>query len=152
MHALFLQLATVSARAGLAIAIVALVMGCSTTPIPGPDAPPDFAEPRDGAESLADLAVSCPNVFPVFDKSCSRDADCFIALHMINCCGDVAIGYDVGAQAAFTAVFTAAEKTCETMYPACGCAAPTKAEDGRTEVQGKIMVRCAMGMCSTYVP
>lgn len=147
MHASLRRFTATPSRTRLVITIMALATGCSTQPLPDPGAP-DFAVLGDGAGPTADLAVSCPNVFPVFDKSCSHEADCFIAFHMINCCGDLAIGYNISAQSAFSA----AEKTCEAMYPACGCAAPTKAEDGRTQVQGEIMVRCSTGTCNTYVP
>src|SRR5438477_571570 len=49
----------------------------------GTDGPAvDLATPIDLAMARArDLAVACPGTFPMFDKSCSTAADCFIARH-----------------------------------------------------------------------
>jgi hypothetical protein len=165
------RLVSTHAAAPLIAAIATLAAGCSTATIPGEGAPGDLASLQDGAATLdgaptpdlviaptpdllsspnPDLTIACPNVFPTFAKACSSDADCFIALHQINCCGTlVALGYSTSARAAFAA----AESTCEGMYPGCGCAqGPTKAEDGRTDLQGTISVRCSAGTCNTYVP
>lgn len=91
-----------------------------------------------------------PTVFPTFAKACSADGECAIAAHQINCCGTKAA---IGIQAATSADFAAAEQACEAQYPKCKCAAaPTKAEDGKSEQDGAIKVHCAAGQCATFVP
>jgi len=88
--------------------------------------------------------------FPLLEKGCAAATDCFIALHQTNCCGTtVAFGLNKIAERAFTA----AEVECANAAWGCACRAdPTLAEDGRTLVDGTIQVRCASGLCETYVP
>ncbi len=97
-------------------------------------------------------AVSCgigSSTFPTFDATCNTVSDCAIAVHQINCCGSKeALGIATSAVAAFNA----AEHTCESEYPACGCAeAPEVAQDGRDASQGTITVECSAHTCMTFV-
>jgi hypothetical protein len=88
--------------------------------------------------------------FPTWGHGCAADADCEIGRHMVDCCGTMAA---LGVLSTERAAFDAAEATCESMYPPCGCASrPTTAEDGRDETAGTIAVRCAAGECDTHVP
>jgi hypothetical protein len=125
-----------------ALAFVFILLGCShRSSEPTPDAPPGSVE------------ITCEShgtTFPLLVKSCAAATDCFVANHMVDCCGTfTAIGLNVASQAAFTT----AETACANAYPGCGCAArPTMAEDGRTEDMGPISVRCDNNLCRTFVP
>ena len=117
-----------------------VLLGCGSDDASPPDAGP------------GDVALACESggtTFPVLHKSCGAPTDCFVARHMINCCGTrTAIGLNVASEAAFTA----AEETCAQAYPGCGCAEfPTTAEDGRSEELGPIQVDCRAERCFTYV-
>jgi hypothetical protein len=57
--------------------------------------------------------------FPTFDKSCSTDADCALAVHTLSCCGNVLV---MAVNKAAIPAFQAAESTCESQFPGCGCA------------------------------
>jgi hypothetical protein len=100
-----------------------------------------------GAEVMC--AVAMNPTFPTFSKACRGDGECAIGVHQINCCGSQkAIGMNRGE----VPRFEAAEKLCRSQYPRCGCPTlPTVAEDGRSEIQGSILVRCDAGACMTYV-
>jgi hypothetical protein len=89
--------------------------------------------------------------FPTFDKTCTTAADCVTKLHMVNCCGSMTA---IGINATESAAFDAAEMTCQSQYPGCGCAAmPTTTEDGKTSMDDTlIQVDCLSGKCSTYLP
>lgn len=95
--------------------------------------------------------VMCPDVFPMFDKTCGVDSDCALALHTISCCGtEVAWGISTSEVAAFES----AEATCDSQYPECDCAPfPTLAEDGNEVMDANALaVTCQMGACMSYVP
>ncbi|HTN26585.1 MAG TPA: hypothetical protein VL180_02265 [Burkholderiales bacterium] len=96
------------------------------------------------------MCESHGTTFPLLEKSCSVTSDCFIALHMVSCCGtQTAIGLATTSESEFTA----AENKCEMAYPGCGCAeGPTTAEDSRNETMGTIQVECRAGACTTFVP
>ncbi len=66
--------------------------------------------------------------FPTFDKHCSIASDCALAVHTLSCCGNVlVIAINSGALPAFNA----AEATCDSQYPGCGCASNSvMIEDG----------------------
>lgn len=125
----------------IALALVAVLAACDS------DSDTD-ADASSGAFQL--VCESGGTTFPTLDKACSAPSDCFIAAHMMNCCGTrVAIGLNVSSQSAFTA----AETACSNAYPACGCAElPMQAEDGRREDMGTIQVDCRDQRCFTYVP
>jgi hypothetical protein len=105
-----------------------------------------------GAAPAVDCSTSGENYFPSFSKACAVPADCAIGFHQINCCGtQQAIGIAASEQAAFAA----AEATCASQYPGCGCAGgPTTAEDGKAADMGnaQIQVACTGGACTTFVP
>jgi len=107
-------------------------------------APPDAA----GTSELS--CESGDHVFPALDKTCTRASDCFIARHMVSCCGTlIAVGLNTSSQS----VFETTEAACAADFPACGCASqPTAAEDGRTEENGTIEVDCREQRCTTFVP
>jgi hypothetical protein len=89
--------------------------------------------------------------FPWLEKGCVAASDCFVANHMVDCCGTLtAVGLNVSAQAAFTT----AETKCANAYPGCGCAeGPTTTEDGKSQLGGgTIEVRCETDLCRTFVP
>jgi hypothetical protein len=88
--------------------------------------------------------------FPSFPKTCTTDAECFVAEHQINCCGTkVAWGLNVCAESQFSS----AEKQCDGQYPGCGCAEfPTQAEDGYTSSSnGDLAAQCVSGTCRSFV-
>jgi hypothetical protein len=124
-----------------ALLLAVVAVGCSKAPVDQADASPSSVE-------LA--CESHGTTFPSLEKACSLASDCFIAQHMVSCCGTM---FAVGLSTKAMAAFTDAETKCEAAYPGCGCAAgPTKAEDGRTSADGTISVRCDTGLCQTYVP
>jgi hypothetical protein len=103
--------------------------------------------------SPTSVALACESdgtTFPALEKACVEATDCFIADHLVSCCGTlIAVGLNTTSQSAFTA----AETTCADAYPGCECAEePTAAEDGRTNLDGAIAVRCDAGLCRTFVP
>jgi hypothetical protein len=104
-------------------------------------------------ETTADTGeeIMCPDVFPMFDKSCSGDNDCAVVVHTTDCCGNsVAIGINENEVDAFEA----AEAICDSQYPPCGCpAGPTVAEDGNQAFDpNDLDVECVMGACTSFVP
>lgn len=103
-----------------------------------------------GMADPVDCTASTP-VFPTFDRACTTEADCFIAFHMINCCGTREA---LGLNSAEKQAFDDAESICSAQYPACGCAqGPTKTDEGSTaNDDAMIQVQCASGQCMTYVP
>src|SRR5512138_1713743 len=119
------------------LVLVVLATSC-TSHGSNPDASPT-------SEQLA--CESKGTTFPSLEKACLVASDCFVAQHMISCCGTrIAVGFNVASEPAFTS----AETTCAMAYPGCGCASgPTKAEDGRTTIDGTITVRCDTGLCRT---
>jgi hypothetical protein len=99
--------------------------------------------------------VSCTGptpTFPTFDKRCERADDCFVAFHMVSCCGtQVAIGMSNIERDRFAAD----EARCDAQYPECGCpVGPTQAEDGRTAIDNsQIVVQCTVDrQCMTAIP
>lgn len=132
------------------------------------DVAPDTAVTADGQLDAADTAVdtasdtagdaaiqgvSCsgsPVKFPQFAKTCASDADCFVALHQINCCGTLgAFGLAAGEKAAFAA----AEAQCQAQYPDCKCAQqPTMGEDGYTTKDTDFKAVCQDSQCRAVVP
>ena len=119
-----------------------------------PDVPADA--PRDVAvDATPDAAIVCggssATSFPTFDRSCRGDADCFVAQHQTDCCGNSrAMGLAVSQRDAFTA----AERICSAMYPGCGCPArPPVADDGMIAVPpAMIVAACRSGLCTSFVP
>ena len=103
-----------------------------------------------GATFDVECAGGAP-AFPTFDKTCAAAGDCLLAFHQLNCCGTREA---IGIAKAEKAAFDAAEATCESQYPACGCAqSPTMTEEGSTSVdEAKIEVQCTGGSCMSYVP
>src|SRR2546430_15677212 len=90
--------------------LVIAITACSKGPQTQPDASPTSVE------------LTCEShgtTFPLLEKACTTAADCFIAQHMISCCGTmVAIGFNVSSKPAFTS----SERKCDAAYPGCGCA------------------------------
>ena len=129
--------------------LVLLVTSCSYFGTEDDQATPDAYT---GDASPTSVQVACESggtTFPFLEKGCVAATDCFVAEHMHNCCGtQIAVGLNKSAQAAFTQ----AEAACSMAYPGCGCAQfPTTAEDGRSETDGTIQVRCDSGLCTTFV-
>jgi hypothetical protein len=99
-------------------------------------------------------AVQCeasPPSFPAFDKSCTDAPDCVVALHQTDCCGNVMA---LGLSSAEKAAFGAAEQTCRSQYPGCGCpAGPISTEEGQTTTDASAVdVKCRGGVCTTFAP
>jgi hypothetical protein len=66
--------------------------------------------------------------FPTFDKHCSVASDCALVVHTLSCCGNVLV---MAINGGAVPAFNAAEATCNSQYPACGCASNSVAiEDG----------------------
>ena len=107
----------------------------------------------DTAGDTAIQGVSCsgsPVKFPQFAKTCANDADCFVALHQINCCGTLGAFGLAGAE---KAAFAAAEAQCQAQYPDCKCAQqPTMGEDGYTTKDTDFKAVCQAGLCRAVVP
>ncbi|MFO0588445.1 MAG: hypothetical protein U0441_12925 [Polyangiaceae bacterium] len=107
-----------------------------------------------GGAGGSTVVVECTGTtpsFPEFDRACAAATDCVIGFHQINCCGTrTAMGIASTAQSDFAA----AEATCESQYPGCGCAqGPTMTDEGSTAIdEAMIQVQCSGGMCMTYVP
>ena len=105
-------------------------------------------------DATPDAAIMCngssATIFPTFDRSCRVDADCFVAQHQTDCCGNSrALGLAVRERDAFTA----AERVCSAMFPGCGCPArPPVADDGMIAVPpASIVAACRSGLCTSFV-
>jgi hypothetical protein len=98
-------------------------------------------------------AVDCskrPIQFPSFDRSCSMPSDCVAAVHQLTCCGTRVV---TGIKASELARFNAAEMTCESQYPACGCAEqPMQTDTGQVAAGMAVAVECQANVCTTYLP
>lgn len=72
-------------------------------------------------------------------------------VHQISCCGTLVV---TGINHAERNAFDAAEQTCESQYPQCGCdAQPTKTDTGQTVTDvNQVKVECRNGTCTTYLP
>ena len=139
-----------------------LKCGDSCSPCkPGPDCvPPPAIYVCDGAgqctvgqvgvcpTATVECAAGGPVVFPEPLDSCKADADCVVVLHQINCCGTQVAW---GIAAAGAEAFKVAEATCESQYPACGCAQfETKADDDTTGwTLTDFEAVCAGGQCKS---
>lgn len=85
---------------------------------------------------------------PPMNKSCRVDADCYVATHVIDCCGSV---IQVGLNVAERDRFATAEQTCEQALCFCMPQYP-EADDGRTQsASAPIDVACCGGLCRTFV-
>ena len=84
-----------------------------------------------------------------FARSCSKDAECFVAEHWAGCCHIDAVGLNVTDRAAFTSF----EASCGGPPP-CGCCCDRiVTESGMSVASGSpISVRCVDGMCTTSSP
>lgn len=108
----------------------------------------------DGGASGVQCGPAGPAAFPTFDKQCSTDADCVLAVHTLSCCGDVLVmAISQGALPAFQA----AESTCSGQYPACGCASNSVtfengvAYGGTSDPTSAAAARCVNHSClATY--
>jgi hypothetical protein len=122
-----------------------------TADVPATDVAPSDVSPTD---ATADAAISCSGggaaSFPVFSSACNTAADCVVAVHQTDCCGNQR---GLGLNASQRAAFDAAEAVCRPMYPRCGC--PTRGilcDDERwTFGADMIGVDCRAGRCTTFV-
>jgi hypothetical protein len=124
--------------------------------------PTDGGNTADGATAAdagttdgADGELSCDRgaAFPAqlpFDRACGRSEDCFVANHMIDCCGTIrAIGMNKAEQTRFTT----AERQCAATFPLCGCSTDyTITDRGSVSAMATIEVTCDHGTCSTFGP
>jgi hypothetical protein len=105
----------------------------------------------DTMEDTGSPLVSCPDTFPMFDKSCNSNADCVVALHQTDCCGnEVAWGINGNDAAAFDE----AEAICRSQYPMCRCpVGPIMTDNGDSTFDiNLIQVACVNGgVCETSV-
>jgi hypothetical protein len=89
--------------------------------------------------------------FPEFDRSCSTAEDCVAVEHTTNCCGGGLI-YAINADE--RQAFDAAESTCDSQYPPCGCAAQDLDVEDGTQVSfqwdAQIGVTCDDGSCRAH--
>lgn len=99
-------------------------------------------------------AGSSPCAFAsTLDHSCATDADCDVAIHQTDCCGNT---YAIGINDAERARFDALEPACQASYPLCGCpAGPTRTDSGESSFDGTFQVGCITSgpsrTCMTYV-
>jgi hypothetical protein len=78
----------------------------------------DSAAGGDGAAGVQ-CGPGGSHSFPTFDKHCSTDPDCALVVHILSCCGNVLV---MAINKNAVTAFNAAESTCNSQYPACGCA------------------------------
>ena len=120
--------------------------------------PPDQSTAHDFAARPDDLARSdlaaytCydpGSSFPMFARGCSRDGECYVGIHQIDCCGSRAAR---GIQLAIAKDFEAAEANFRVICPAlCDCVPrPTACDDGKTAPDNLITVTCERGSCTTH--
>jgi hypothetical protein len=88
--------------------------------------------------------------FPDFDRSCTTEADCFVAMHLTDCCGSQRA---MGISTSETDRFSAAEAACASMYPACGCFSDAITADdgsmGSSSTGDAPTLACDSGICAT---
>ncbi len=116
-----------------------------------PDTTPSDALVADGGGVPGVICVGKNLMFPAFSKGCQVDADCVAVQHQVNCCG-TQIAHAIAKSEA--TAYQAAEQTCQSQYPDCGCASmPTVAEDGRVALSnGPVVPVCKAGVCLATVP
>lgn len=140
MNDLYLRL--VRSRLMVVMALASLSCGQGSLP---------FAAGDGGAvDRHPDLATRCPlGVFPDFNRFCLQTSDCRVGLHQTDCCGSQRA---LGLSTADKPLFDAAEVTCRSQWPACGC--PSRgivADDGKTvTAQDGVGFRCDHNQCTTY--
>ncbi len=134
--------------------------GAETAADTAPDTAPDTAADTgaagdaapDGTSDAVPEGVLCAASnpkFPAFAKACGADADCFVAIHQVDCCGTKAA---MGLASSQKAAFAAAEALCEQQFPDCKCAQqPTVAEDGYTASDSAFKAVCQAGLCKATV-
>ena len=114
----------------------------------------DGETPDVSAEVVPDTdtgsAVQCSGgaaiSFPDFNGACATDADCAAVVHQTDCCGNQSV---IGIPTSSVPAFDAAEATCRSQYPGCGCpSGPLTAEDGRAAWSpDDFQAVCAEGTC-----
>ncbi len=131
--------------------LATLIVGCSTAAMDsgGEDR---LGPSGNSAKSASSSDVHCwppPLVFPSFDKTCSADTDCEVALNQIDCCGTQR---SIGINRSEDVRFSAAEQICEDQYPPCGCAGRgIDTEDGNTvRYRDDVGLACVDGACLTF--
>ncbi len=108
----------------------------------------------DAGDAGETYTITCSTgTYSPLDKTCQVDSDCFIAMHLISCCGlREAIGLNVSSKSAFDTE----ESSCDINRPMCNiiCSSGTPAEDGHTvsPEHPTIDVHCDQGICLTYIP
>jgi hypothetical protein len=82
---------------------------------------------------------------PPFDKSCASAADCFVGIHLADCCGSrIALGYNDSARSAFDSF----EADC-TMRAVCDCPQDSDRLEGgqATSDIASAYPECVTGQC-----
>jgi hypothetical protein len=87
------------------------------------------------------------------DRSCTTDADCFVAKNIADCCGRLQY---IGLRTTEQAVYNGLEPQCQSTWPACACVTrPTITDDGstiqNTMAPAGVGVTCRQGLCTTFV-
>ena len=105
--------------------------------------------PLDGGVRTETLQCFGGGATAAFARSCTRDADCFVASHYSGCCHVDALGLNVAEQAAFDAF----DAKCGGA-PACDCCCDrVYTESGSVVSSGTaISVACVGGVCTTTSP
>ncbi|MGH7436710.1 MAG: hypothetical protein ACRENE_13635 [Polyangiaceae bacterium] len=99
----------------------------------------------DGASSAVQCGPGTTHSFPTFDRHCTTDADCTLAVHTLSCCGNVLV---MGINKDAATAFQTAEATCNSQYPACGCSSNAVGfEDGVAYGQASSPTQAAAARC-----
>jgi hypothetical protein len=142
-------------RYAVAFVVGGFLAACSSdAPTAGDASVPDGAASDAAASSDAGVdAAACfaPDGGTIERfKACQDDPSCVIVTR-VPCCGpEYAVGINHSFMDSFSACESALEASCA---PGRGCAnGPTFAEDGKSADITIIGVRCADGLCATFVP
>jgi hypothetical protein len=144
-------------RRTLCAAIIAsLLTACSG--VVSPDAAIDVASESATTDAIADVTsdvavdagpacgTSPADFESRFDRHCTGDSECTVAIHQTDCCGNQdAFGVNTGETR-----FGAAESACQATYPGCGCAAfGVTIEGSMTRVPSPtdVSAMCRSGQC-----
>ena len=119
---------------------------------PAHDSPPPDLLPAPDGQVTGPLTCAgmATYTMPSFSKACVVNADCYLALHQIDCGGTLKA---IGINKQQAALFTSEEQKCRGYYPSCKMMqGPTQTEDGSIEFVGATLAAsCVTGACQSHV-